>query len=152
MRCWIRERLKLKEDWIERRVKIMWNEKRMCAVWNTYIVNIFIKRNSSLDHEIENEARIYDTSFTNIRKVSLIDAYKLLKWEDCWDETNSNCAIIERIYCRLIKRTLEMRRLLRWNELKLCSDRESLLSIDKTNSWHEKIEIEIERRLNRKAN
>jgi hypothetical protein len=74
-------------------------------------VNIFIKRNSSLDHEIENEARIYDTNFTNVRKVFLIDAYELLKWKDCWDETNLNCAMIEKIYCRLIKRILKMRKL-----------------------------------------
>ncbi len=44
MRSWMKERLRLKENWIERRVKIMWNKKRMCVVWDTYIVNIFIKR------------------------------------------------------------------------------------------------------------
>jgi hypothetical protein len=42
-------------------------------------MNIFIKKNSSFDHEIENEKRIYDTSFANVKKIFLIDAYKFLK-------------------------------------------------------------------------
>jgi hypothetical protein len=49
--------------------------KRECAlIQSTYTVNIFIKKNSSFDHEIENEERIYDTSFANVGKISLIDA------------------------------------------------------------------------------
>ncbi len=55
-------------------------------------MNILIK-NSSLDHEIENEERIYDTSFANVRKVFLIDAYELLKWKDCWDKTKNVSSI-----------------------------------------------------------
>ncbi len=52
-------------------------------------MNIFIKKNSSLDHKIENEERIYDINFANVRKVFLIDAYEFLKWEDCWNETKN---------------------------------------------------------------
>jgi hypothetical protein len=101
--CRFERRLRLKKNWIKRQIKIMWNEKRMCVDWNTYIVNIFIKKNSSLDHEIENEARIYDTSWTDVKKV-----YRWLMQMNRW--------------------------------------------LMQMNSWNEKIEIEIERKSNRKTN
>jgi hypothetical protein len=66
----------------------MWNEKRMCVDWNTYIVNIFIKRNSSFDHEIENEARIYDTNWTDVKRIYrwLMQINRWLMQMNFWDE------------------------------------------------------------------
>jgi hypothetical protein len=86
--CRFERRLKLKEDWIEKRIKIMWNKKRMYVDWDTYIVNIFIKKNSSLDHEIKNEARIYDTSWTDVKRIYrwLMQMNRWLMQMNFWDE------------------------------------------------------------------
>jgi hypothetical protein len=69
-------------------------------------MNIFIKKNSSFDHEIENEVKMYDTSFAKIKKI-----YRWSMHTNSWNEV------------------VEMRRSTYFRH-KLCSCRENLLSIN----------------------